>query len=182
MFIVVGMVSTCHCVTTHHDGCLLQELSCSLAVWNQTVSTSLPGLSFPLLWGAMATKLKPESIFFFFCLFCFVFVFLFFSLTFVGPPSLVRPEELVFLLLSIAWFVICDCLILIFFFTSCVSQYLEIICSIGYVFNCVRFSAYLLIHRQIEMVTKIGTENVPLSRDVVVMQRELMTFEKAKPR
>ena len=30
--------------------------------------------------------------------------------------------------------------------------------------------------------TKIGTENVHLSRDVVVMQRELMTFEKEKPK
>ena len=47
----------------------------SAAFWNQTVSTSLPGLP-PLLWGALATTLNPKSIVFLvFCsvLFCFFF-------------------------------------------------------------------------------------------------------------
>ena len=46
---------------------------CSAAFWNQTVSTSLPGLP-PLLRGALATTLTPKSIFFL-VLFCFAFFF-----------------------------------------------------------------------------------------------------------
>ena len=66
--------SMCHPPRWLSSSGTFMPFGCSAAFWNQTVSTSLPGLP-PLLRGALATTLKPKSIFFLVFLFCFVLLF-----------------------------------------------------------------------------------------------------------